>query len=161
MMREIHTIIPLPELHPLQPITIAHFTSKLQSHWTLQLPNAICHFKASNLPPARAASASPPPPPAAARAKLSISFFTMASKITPFLLRSGVRCASRVARPQIRAFSITASRPSDTLQVVSKREPPLQSDLFTCISAVNWHPTMVLFDRGRIAPYAWRFSFTK
>ncbi|KAM0524010.1 hypothetical protein ACHAPE_001265 [Trichoderma viride] len=41
----------------------------------------------------------------------------MASKITPFLLRSGVRCASRVARPQIRAFSITASRPSDTLQV--------------------------------------------
>ncbi|UKZ48645.1 NADH:ubiquinone oxidoreductase 24 [Trichoderma virens] len=41
----------------------------------------------------------------------------MASKITPFLLRSGVRCASRVARPQARAFSITASRPSDTLQV--------------------------------------------
>ncbi|KAH8121426.1 hypothetical protein ACSS6W_004568 [Trichoderma asperelloides] len=41
----------------------------------------------------------------------------MASKITPFLLRSGARCASRVARPQIRAFSITASRPSDTLQV--------------------------------------------
>ncbi|POR34675.1 Uncharacterized protein TPAR_05131 [Tolypocladium paradoxum] len=41
----------------------------------------------------------------------------MASKLTPFLLRSGVRTASRIARPQTRAFSITARRPSDTLQV--------------------------------------------
>lgn len=56
------------------------------------------------------------PPPARA----SLNPLTMASKITPFLLRSGARCASRVARPQIRAFSITASRPSDTLQVVSQ-----------------------------------------
>lgn len=115
---------PFPGLQPSQPITIVHFTSKLQSHWTVQLPNGICHFKASNLPPPEqplfllllpVKSLFRPPP-----ARASLNPLTMASKITPFLLRSGARCASRVARPQIRAFSITASRPSDTLQVVSQ-----------------------------------------
>jgi NADH dehydrogenase (ubiquinone) flavoprotein 2 len=41
----------------------------------------------------------------------------MASKITPFLFRSAARSAARVARPQLRAFSGTACRASDTLQV--------------------------------------------
>ncbi|KAL2209675.1 hypothetical protein CC79DRAFT_1270215 [Sarocladium strictum] len=42
----------------------------------------------------------------------------MASKITPFLFRSAVRSAARVARPQqTRAFSGTTCRFSDTLQV--------------------------------------------
>jgi NADH dehydrogenase (ubiquinone) flavoprotein 2 len=47
----------------------------------------------------------------------------MASKMTPFLLRSAVRAAAavpRVARPrfqQTRAFSLTQCRPSDTLNV--------------------------------------------
>ncbi|KOS21420.1 NADH-ubiquinone oxidoreductase 24 kDa subunit [Escovopsis weberi] len=41
----------------------------------------------------------------------------MASKITPFLLRSGMRPAARVARTQTRAISATARRPSDTLSV--------------------------------------------
>lgn len=46
--------------------------------------------------------------------------FTMASKITPFLFRSAVRTASRATLRQTRAFSVTARRPSDTLQVVSQ-----------------------------------------
>jgi len=41
----------------------------------------------------------------------------MASKITPFLFRSAVRTASRATLRQTRAFSVTARRPSDTLQV--------------------------------------------
>ncbi|CAM1500799.1 Fc.00g099610.m01.CDS01 [Cosmosporella sp. VM-42] len=41
----------------------------------------------------------------------------MASKLTPFLFRSAIRSASRTARPQTRAFSLTARRPSDTLMV--------------------------------------------
>ncbi|KAH7149270.1 thioredoxin-like [2Fe-2S] ferredoxin-domain-containing protein [Dactylonectria estremocensis] len=41
----------------------------------------------------------------------------MASKITHFVSRSALRCASRVARPQSRAFSLTARRPSDVLMV--------------------------------------------
>ncbi|KFA66991.1 hypothetical protein S40285_06258 [Stachybotrys chlorohalonatus IBT 40285] len=41
----------------------------------------------------------------------------MASKLTPFLLRSAVRAAPRIARPQARAFSITTCRRSDTLHV--------------------------------------------
>lgn len=41
----------------------------------------------------------------------------MASKLTPFLFRSCARTASRIARPQTRAFSVTACRPSDTLSV--------------------------------------------
>ncbi|KAK0762453.1 hypothetical protein N5P37_005266 [Trichoderma harzianum] len=60
----------------------------------------------------------------------------MASKITPFLLRSGVRCASRVARPQARAFSITASRPSDTLQV-HRNTPDNNPDLPFKFNAQN------------------------
>lgn len=43
---------------------------------------------------------------------------TMASRITPFLFRSCVRPAARIARPQARAFSVTAVRPSGTLHVV-------------------------------------------
>ncbi|KAH7148521.1 thioredoxin-like [2Fe-2S] ferredoxin-domain-containing protein [Dactylonectria macrodidyma] len=41
----------------------------------------------------------------------------MASKITNFVSRSALRCASRVARPQSRAFSLTTRRPSDVLMV--------------------------------------------
>ncbi|OIW31564.1 hypothetical protein CONLIGDRAFT_228694 [Coniochaeta ligniaria NRRL 30616] len=41
----------------------------------------------------------------------------MASKLSPLLMRTAVRSASRVARPQHRALSATARRPSDTLMV--------------------------------------------
>ncbi|KAJ4306209.1 NADH:ubiquinone oxidoreductase 24 [Collariella sp. IMI 366227] len=44
----------------------------------------------------------------------------MASKLTPFLMRTAVRSASRAARPavpQTRAFSLSARRTSDTLMV--------------------------------------------
>ncbi|KAF6816255.1 NADH-ubiquinone oxidoreductase 24 kDa subunit, mitochondrial [Colletotrichum sojae] len=41
----------------------------------------------------------------------------MASRLTPLLFRSALRTTCRVARPQIRALSVTAVRPSDTLQV--------------------------------------------
>ncbi|KAH7325896.1 thioredoxin-like [2Fe-2S] ferredoxin-domain-containing protein [Stachybotrys elegans] len=41
----------------------------------------------------------------------------MASRLSPFLLRSAARAIPRVARPQARAFSLTACRPSDTLSV--------------------------------------------
>ncbi|KAF6833903.1 NADH-ubiquinone oxidoreductase 24 kDa subunit, mitochondrial [Colletotrichum musicola] len=41
----------------------------------------------------------------------------MASRLTPLLFRSALRSTCRVARPQIRALSVTAVRPSDTLQV--------------------------------------------
>ncbi|KPM44772.1 NADH-ubiquinone oxidoreductase subunit, mitochondrial [Neonectria ditissima] len=41
----------------------------------------------------------------------------MASKLTPFVLRSALRSAARIARPQSRAFSLTARRPSDVLMV--------------------------------------------
>lgn len=43
----------------------------------------------------------------------------MASKLTPFLMRTAVRPACRVSRPQqTRAFSVAAQRRSDTLMVV-------------------------------------------
>ncbi|KAJ9165309.1 hypothetical protein NKR19_g492 [Coniochaeta hoffmannii] len=41
----------------------------------------------------------------------------MASKLSPFVMRTAVRSVSRVARPQHRALSVTAKRPSDTLMV--------------------------------------------
>ncbi|GKT50353.1 NADH-ubiquinone oxidoreductase subunit, mitochondrial [Colletotrichum spaethianum] len=42
----------------------------------------------------------------------------MASRLSPLLFRSALRSATcRAARPQFRAFSLTAVRPSDTLQV--------------------------------------------
>ncbi|KAK2065186.1 respiratory-chain NADH dehydrogenase 24 kDa subunit [Colletotrichum caudatum] len=42
----------------------------------------------------------------------------MASRLSPLLFRSALRSATcRAARPQFRAFSLTAIRPSDTLQV--------------------------------------------
>ncbi|KAB5554710.1 thioredoxin-like [2Fe-2S] ferredoxin-domain-containing protein [Coniochaeta sp. 2T2.1] len=45
----------------------------------------------------------------------------MASKLSPFLMRTAVRSAARVARPQQasqhRAFSFTSRRPSDTLMI--------------------------------------------
>lgn len=41
----------------------------------------------------------------------------MASKLSPFLMRTAVRSAPRAARPQRRAISVTARRPSDTLMV--------------------------------------------
>lgn len=77
------------------------------------------------------------PPSSCSRSK------TMASKITPFLLRSGVRCAARVARPQARAFSITASRPSDTLQVVKSSPPEMQSGSLSQ-RVFNSHSAMML-----------------
>ncbi|PTB68641.1 hypothetical protein BBK36DRAFT_1111981 [Trichoderma citrinoviride] len=61
----------------------------------------------------------------------------MASKITPFLVRSGIRCASRAAaRPHARAFSLTASRPSDTLQV-HRNTPDNNPDLPFKFNAQN------------------------
>ncbi|KAG7055049.1 NADH-ubiquinone oxidoreductase 24 kDa subunit [Colletotrichum abscissum] len=43
----------------------------------------------------------------------------MASRLSPLLFRSALRSATcRAARPQFRAFSLTAVRPSDTLQVI-------------------------------------------
>ncbi|CAN8105733.1 unnamed protein product [Discula destructiva] len=41
----------------------------------------------------------------------------MASKIAPLLFRTAARSAGRAARPQIRAFSATTTRPSDSLMV--------------------------------------------
>lgn len=114
-MREIHTIQPILRISAAPANHHGPFTSKLQPPTPRTL--YLCPFQSFK------SATTEPPPPAAARAKASISLLTMASKLNPFLLRSGVRCASRAAaaRPQIRAFSITASRPSDTLQVVSKR----------------------------------------
>ncbi len=46
----------------------------------------------------------------------------MASKLTPFLMRTAVRSAGRAARPlaaQARTISVSASQRSDTLMVVS------------------------------------------
>lgn len=99
----------------------------------VQTPERYMPFQSFKSATTRAASLLPPkslfrPPPPA---KVSI-FSTMASKITPFLLRSGARCASRVARPQIRAFSITATRPSDTLQVVSQATSETSSASILC-----------------------------
>lgn len=44
----------------------------------------------------------------------------MASRLAPLFFRSALRSTCRAARPQIRALSVTAVRPSDTLQVVSR-----------------------------------------
>ncbi|KAI7774169.1 hypothetical protein LA080_009217 [Diaporthe eres] len=41
----------------------------------------------------------------------------MASKIAPLVFRTAARSARRAARPQTRAFSVTTSRPSDSLMV--------------------------------------------
>ncbi|KAI3395485.1 hypothetical protein diail_1271 [Diaporthe ilicicola] len=41
----------------------------------------------------------------------------MASQIAPLLFRTAARSARKAARPQIRAFSVTTSRPSDSLMV--------------------------------------------
>ncbi|CAI0641371.1 unnamed protein product [Colletotrichum noveboracense] len=41
----------------------------------------------------------------------------MASRLAPLFFRSALRSTCRAARPQIRALSVTAVRPSDTLQV--------------------------------------------
>jgi NADH dehydrogenase (ubiquinone) flavoprotein 2 len=52
----------------------------------------------------------------------------MASKLTPFLMRTAVRSAGRAARPwmpQARTLSATASRASDSLMVVSGMEQRL------------------------------------
>ncbi|EXF82585.1 NADH:ubiquinone oxidoreductase 24 [Colletotrichum fioriniae] len=47
----------------------------------------------------------------------------MASRLSPLLFRSALRSATcRAARPQFRAFSLTAVRPSDTLQVTLSSE---------------------------------------
>lgn len=54
---------------------------------------------------------------------------TMASKLTPFLMRTAARTASRAARPlvpQTRAFSISTRKQSDSLMVVSRELPWLQ-----------------------------------
>lgn len=53
----------------------------------------------------------------------------MASKITPYLMRSAVRAASRATRPHIqtRAISYTAPRRSDTLMVVRQQQSNLAS----------------------------------
>ncbi|EON99294.1 putative nadh-ubiquinone oxidoreductase 24 kda subunit protein [Phaeoacremonium minimum UCRPA7] len=52
----------------------------------------------------------------------------MASKLTPFLFRTAVRSACRASRPQIRALSVSARRPSDTL-AVHRNTPDNNPDL--------------------------------
>ncbi|KAK1543447.1 NADH-ubiquinone oxidoreductase 24 kDa subunit [Colletotrichum paranaense] len=55
----------------------------------------------------------------------------MASRLSPLLFRSALRSATcRAARPQFRAFSLTAVRPSDTLQVIVYSESIANALLF-------------------------------
>ncbi len=64
----------------------------------------------------------------------------MASKLNPFLVRTAIRSASRAARPlapQTRALSLTATRPSDSLMVVSADYPAIGYPLAVAIEALD------------------------
>lgn len=69
----------------------------------------------------------------------------MASKLTP-LIRCAFRPVCRVARPQARAFSITATRPSDSLMVVSGHSRKLLKNLNARESAQLVLPVAVTVD---------------
>jgi hypothetical protein len=59
----------------------------------------------------------------------------MASKLTPFLMRTAARAASRAARPlvpQTRAFSLSARKQSDSLMVVSVGVLPVIEERKEC-----------------------------
>lgn len=146
--------------HAAQPITIAHFASSSQLVFHLvnsteqlsplppfsrQKPNS--QPRLSPIPRRTSSSADPSDP----RRRLDF-FFTMASKLTPFLFRSCARTASRIARPQTRAFSVTACRPSDTLSVVCSPSCGVQGGCFIdSIAAGRWACVLYCVQLGRPA----------
>lgn len=72
------------------------------------------------------------------RRSVANRLLTMASKLSPFVLRTCVRSAARFTRPQARAFSVTVRRPSDTLSVVSiqsnnQQRTGTRYDRFNCL----------------------------
>ena len=107
-----------PDLLPDWPITALHFTH-LQSG--LSKPPQSFVDDIDFPPPAKLS----PTQHALNRRRPQLP--TMASRLTPFLLRSAARSVPRIARPQARAFTQSACRPSDTLQVVTFPPPDTSS----------------------------------